>query len=310
MKRPIEMNPVSKYQGVVVPMVTPVTASGDLDEPALGRLISSLLAGGMEGIFVLGTTGEGASVPRSFQRRLVAQTVALVRHHALVYAGIGGTCLADAVAAANEYFQAGADVVVAHPPVYFPLQPQELLAWFQSLLNQVQGPVILYNMPATTRVSIPIEVIEQLAGHPMLAGLKDSENDAQRLGELWTRFGGRPDFSMFVGVGALMLQGLRLGARGVVPSVGNLIPEVCQGLCASAARGDWAEAERHAERMHAVVALYQKGRTLGQSLAALKAALHCRGLCGPQVLPPLLPLTLPEIETVRSEMSRLQLLDE
>ena len=87
-------------------------------------------------------------------------------------------------------------------------------------------------MPMTTKVSIPLDVIGQLVGHPRLAGIKDSENNPKRLEELLQRFGGRPDFSIFVGVGALMEAGLQLGADGIVPSVGNLIPDVCRKLCA------------------------------------------------------------------------------
>ncbi len=107
----------------------------------------------------------------------------------------------------------------------------------------------------------------------------------------------------------MMARGLRLGAEGIVPSVGNLIPEVCRDLWACARRGDWPAAERHAKRMNDVSALYQDGRTLNQSLAALKGAMSCRGLCEPYVLPPLLPLPQPELEEIRKQMALLQLLN-
>ena len=299
------MNNGSKHHGVVVPMVTPVTTSGELDGQAVDRLVDFLVAGRVDGIFVLGTTGEGVSVPRTFRRQLVERTVRRVAKKVKVYAGIGDLHPQD-IAAGNEYFQAGVDAVVARPPVSFPVK--ELLAWFESLLAGLSGPLILYNMPSTTNVSIPLEIVGKLVGHPKLAGIKDSENNPQRLEELLRRFGNHPEFSIFVGVGTLMERGLKMGARGIVPSVGNLIPEVCQDLCASAGRGDWAEVERHAARMNAVSALYQNGRTLGQSLVALKAALHCRGLCDPHVLPPLMPMAQTELESLRQQMSGLRLL--
>lgn len=299
------MNNGREHQGVVVPMVTPITAHGQLDDPAVQRLVDFLLAGGVDGIFVLGTTGESVSVPLSLRRRLVECTVAQVRHRAKVYAGIGDLYPKD-VAAANEYFRAGADAVVARPPIGFPLE--QVLPWFCSLLDGVEGPLLLYNMPATTNVSIPLETVAQLIGHPNLAGIKDSEHDLERLEELLRRFGKEPRFSVFIGVGRLMARGLRLGAVGIVPSVGNLIPKVCQHLYECARRGDWAEVERQAEQMNAVSALYQNGRTLSQSLAALKAAMWCRGLCEPHVLPPLLPLPPAEREAMRRQMIRLQLL--
>jgi 4-hydroxy-tetrahydrodipicolinate synthase len=299
------MNNGPEYQGVVVPMVTPINSGGQLDEPAVRRLVDFLLAGGVDGIFVLGTTGESVSVPRSFRRRLVECTVDQVRHRAKVYAGIGDVYPED-IAIGNEYFRAGADAVVARPPIGFP--PEKVLPWLRSLLDGVEGPLLLYNMPATTNVSIPLETVAQLIGHRNLAGIKDSEHDLKRLEELLRRFGNQPRFSIFVGVGKLMARGLRLGAVGIVPSVGNLIPEACRHLYGCARRGDWVEAERQAKQMNAVSALYQDGRTLNQSLAALKGALWCRGLCEPHVLPPLLPLPPAELEGIRNQMMQLQLL--
>lgn len=297
-----------KHAGAVVPLVTPVTAAGDLDEAGLDRLIDFQLAGGVAGIFVLGTTGEGPSVPRAARLRMVERTVTRVGGRALVYAGIGDTCFADSMQAGNEYLRAGADAVVALPPVYFPLQPQELLMYFQALLAAIEGPVILYNIPQTARVSIPLEVLEKLMGHPNLVGFKDSENDAVRHEALIRRFGQQPGFSIFVGVGVLMASGLRQGAHGIVPSVGNLVPDTCQQSCDAAQRGDWAAAEAATMRMNAVAALYQKGRTLGQSLAALKAVLHLKGICSRHMLSPLLPVAECELETLRNETEPLHLL--
>jgi 4-hydroxy-tetrahydrodipicolinate synthase len=297
-----------KYHGAVVPMVTPFTTEGSLDEEALRRLIETQVAGGVDGIFVLGTTGEGAHVPRASRRRLVEQTVKHVNRRAVVFAGLGDVRAAD-LSEANEFLRAGADVVVAHPPISDKVSEPEIQGWYQRLLDHVQGPLMLYNMPMTTKVSIPLDVVEKLLGHPRLAGIKDSENNSQRLEELLQRFGGKTDFSVFVGVGALMEKGLRLGADGIVPSVGNLIPEVCHQFCAAAKKVDWAEAENLSVRMNAIAALYQKGRTLNESLSVLKAAMSCRGLCSPHVLLPLHPLTEPQMEKLRSEMERLHLLN-
>jgi 4-hydroxy-tetrahydrodipicolinate synthase len=292
--------------GAVVPMVTPVTATGLLDEPASERLVDFLIAGGVSGIFVLGTTGEGASVPRAARQRLVELAVAKARGRTLIYAGIGDMH-PESATSGNQFLRAGADVIVARPPVSHPVD--QLLPWYRSLLDQVEGPLIIYNMPMTTNVSIPLDVIEKLLGHPKLAGIKDSENNPARHEELLRRFGGRPDFSIFIGVGVLMEKGLKLGAHGIVPSVGNLIPDVCQNLCASARRGDWVAAKDHFSRMNTVAALYQKGRTLNESLTALKAAVSCRGLCSPHVLPPLRPISDAELISLRGQMSQLQLLN-
>jgi dihydrodipicolinate synthase/N-acetylneuraminate lyase len=297
-----------KYHGAVVPLVTPFTADGNLDEPALKRLIDSQIAGGVEGIFVLGTTGEGAHVPKSSRRQLVAQTVKHVAGRSVVFAGLGDVRSAD-LTEANEFLRSGADAVVAHPPISENVAPDDLAVWYKKLLDGVEGPLLLYNMPMTTKVSIPLDTVEKLLGHPRLAGIKDSENNPQRLEELLQRYSGKKDFSVFIGVGALMEKGLKLGADGIVPSVGNLIPDVCHKLCAAAKKADWAEAEAFSSQMNTIAALYQKGRTLNESLSVLKAAMSCRGLCSPHVLLPLHPLSEAQMEKLRHEMERLHLLN-
>ena len=303
------MNNGSKFHGAVVPLVTPFTAAGGLDEPALERLVDAQIAGGVEGIFVLGTTGEGAYVPREFRRRLVDLAVWRAAKRTQIFVGLGDVQLAD-LSEANESFHVGADAVVAHPPIREKVTPEKLQEWFQSILERLEGPLLLYNMPMTTGVSIPLDAVEKLLGHPRLAGLKDSENNPQRHEEMLKRFGGKKDFSVFIGVGALMEKGLKLGADGIVPSVGNLIPDVCHQMCVAAKNGDWSAVEKSQSRMMSVAGLYQKGRNLNESLAALKAAMHCRGLCAPQVLPPLKKVSEAELEKIRQQMGELNLLNQ
>lgn len=297
-----------KHCGVIVPMVTPVTATGSLDEDGVSRLIEFLLQGGVDGIFVLGTTGEASSVPHADRLRFVEFTVKQVETRALVYAGINDNSLHDAVEAGNDYLRAGVDALVAPLPFYFPIEPPEMLRYCNELLDQLEGPMLLYNIPATTHMSIPIDVLEKLVGHPHLVGVKDSENNAARLEKIIQKLGGRGDFSIFIGVGALMARMLLLGADGIVPSVGNLMPDLCQQLFDSARAGDRPKTAELEKRLLAVTKVYQRGRTLGQSLAALKTAMSLNGLCEAAVLAPLPTLTDREQENIRQEMLGLGIL--
>ena len=153
-----------EYHGAVIPMITPVTASAEMDEAAVDRVVDSLVAGGVSGIFVLGTTGEGVHVPRTFRRRLVARVAGRVKDRCLVYAGLGDLQPSEFLSA-NDYFRDGAHAVVAHPPISSPVPASELTGWYRTLLGQLEGPLILYNMPMTTRVSIPLDAMEQLLGN-------------------------------------------------------------------------------------------------------------------------------------------------
>lgn len=298
----------SKLGGAVVPLVTPATAGGRIDLAAVDRLIESQITGGVEGVLILGTTGEGPCVPQTLRRPLIEHAVKTARGRILVYANVAENSLADAISTTREYFAAGADAVATLPPFYYPSRPVELTAWFRALLDAAPGPVVIYNIPITTRVSIPLDVIAALIDHPRLAGIKDSENDPARHEELLERFGGREDFSIFIGVGALMAQGLKQGADGIVPSSGNLIPKECQQQVEAARRQDWTEMDASAARQSQVAAVYQKAGTLAQSLAALKGLLHHRGVCEPHVFPPLLPLSAAELELLRGDMAAADLI--
>ncbi len=276
-----------RYHGVVVPMITPFTPQGELDEPAVRRVIDHLIDGGVAGIFLLGTTGEEASMPASARSRLVAISVEHIARRATIYVGISHNCLANSVQAAEEYRRLGVDVLVARLPTYYSLTGPEQQAYFETLLARISGPLMLYNISSTTHMAIPLEVVEALSENSQVIGIKDSDNDLPRLQALVEKLGHRPDFSILVGVTGLAVQTLMLGADGLVPGPGNLVPGICQSLYESATRGDGARAQVFQRQVDEATALYRNGRTLAQSLGLLKAAMSALSLCGAHVLPPL-----------------------
>lgn len=274
-------------RGVVVPMITPVTPAGTLDEPSARRVIDWLIAGGVDGIFVLGTTGEGASVPHDLRARLVALAVEQAAGRCRLYAGISSNCVAESIAAGRDYLARGVDALVAHLPAYFALNGAEMVAYYRRLADALDGPLVVYNMPLTTHMSMPLDALQEVAEHPRIVGVKDSENDPTRLAGVVAAFRDRSDFAVLIGPSSLAVQTLQCGADGVVPSSGNLAPHLWSELVAHARAGRWPEALALQSRLDALTHVYQNGRSLAQSMAALKAAMAARRLCGPAVLPPL-----------------------
>lgn len=295
-------NKTKDHRGVIVPMVTPVTAQGALDEAAVGRIVDFLCAGGVHGVFVLGTTGEALAIPAAMRDRLVQLTVERVHGRALVYAGISANALPESVAAGNRYLAMGVDAVVAHVPRHFEKQPEQAWGFFADLAAQLQGDFILYNMPLTTNVSLPIPLCKETAHQPRVIGIKDSENDSARMVELLKELGDKKNFSVFIGTGPLMGKGLLLGAEGIVPSVGNIAPALCRELYDAAVRGDEPGTEALHKKLMAVSSIYQNGRKLGPSLAALKGAMALLGLCGPNMLPPLKVVDAAEMAALRLKL--------
>ncbi len=293
-----------RHHGVIVPLVTPVTPAGELDVPAAERLVDHLASNGC-GMLVLGTTGEVASLPRDLRQRYVEIAVKVAARRTPVFACPASNCVSFSIETANDYIKAGADAVVGILPNYYKLEPAEMLAYFERLADGIRGPLMVYNMPATTGMSIPLDVIESLALRANVTGLKDSEGTAGRREEVARRFGGRADFSLFMGIAAHSIPALRLGFDGLVPSSGNLYPERWSALYRAARAGDWATAEKLQSGLDALNTIFQRNRTLGQSLGALKSALALRQLCGPDMVSPLRPLPVAEQEAVRAEVAAL-----
>jgi len=295
-----------KHQGVIVPLVTPFTPQGEIDEAASARIVNHCAEAGVH-VFILGTTGEAASIATAKRVRLIKTSVAAAAGRIKVYAGIGDNCPENSINAANEYIQLGASAVVAHLPAYYSLKPAEMKAYFELLSAQIRGSLMLYNIPSTTHMSLPLDIAEELSELPNVIGFKDSENVPGRPEETARRLSGRPNFSIFMGAAVLSAKALKLGFDGLVPSSGNLVPHLWRELYEQARAGQWEKADALQSRLNDVAQVFQRNRTLGESLAALKAMLETRGLCGPTVLPPLRTLAPDACESIKNELAALNL---
>ena len=294
----------SKYHGVVVPMVTPVTRDGRLDVEAAGRIVEFFAANKVSPL-LMGTTGEGNSVSQA-DGRLLVETAVKARNNAqpstlnpqLIYAGLTGNCFVEQVQQAEAYTALGADVIVATLPTYYALTEAQMYEYYKTLADCITGPLMLYNILATTHMSIPVGVVRRLADHPNIVGLKDSERDLERMAQCIDIAKGRDDFAYFCGWAAQSAHSLALGGNGIVPSTGNYVPEMFRQLYDAAVRGDAAEAARLQDATNEIAKIYQKDRTLGQSLAALKVMMHTKGLCEPWMLMPLCRLSSDEEQAI------------
>ena len=296
-----------KYQGVVVPLVTPVTEQGQLDVAAVERIIA-FFGNNQVSPLLMGTTGEGNSVSSADGLLLVETAVKANRQLSTpitIYAGLTGNCFAEQLRQADAYLKAGADVIVATLPTYYALTEQQMYGYYKLLADSITGPLMLYNILATTHMSIPVEVIRRLADHPNLVGLKDSERDLERMQQCIALSKGREDFCYFCGWAAQSAYSLSLGGDGIVPSTGNFVPDMFSALFEAARSGDFKEANRLQDATNEIAKIYQSGRTLGQSLAALKVMMQTKGLCEPWMLMPLTRLSADEEEEIRQRTATL-----
>jgi 4-hydroxy-tetrahydrodipicolinate synthase len=292
---------LKKYHGVVVPMVTPVKENGTLDTQAVERIIAFFAQAGVSPL-LMGTTGEGNSVSQKDGQLFVETAVKAAQGRITIYAGLTGNCFAEQLAQAEAYTHAGADVIVATLPTYYALTEEQMENYYRTLADSIKGPLMLYNILATTHMSIPVEVIRRLADHPNIVGLKDSERDLERMAQCIEIAKGREDFCYFCGWAAQSAHSLELGGDGIVPSTGNFVPEMFQQLYEAAVKGDMATANRLQDETNEIAKIYQKDRTLGQSLTALKVMMQTKGLCEPWMLMPLTRLSAEEEKAIVSQM--------
>ena len=289
-----------KYRGVVVPMVTPVTKEGRLDTSAVERIIEFFAKAGVSPL-LMGTTGEGNSVSPKDGLLFVETAVKAAQKRITIYAGLTGNCFSEQLAQAEAYTKAGADVIVATLPTYYALTPEQMENYYRTLADSIKGPLMLYNILATTHMSIPVDVIRRLADHPNIVGLKDSERDLERMAQCIEIAKDRDDFCYFCGWAAQSAHSLELGGDGIVPSTGNFVPEMFQQLYEAAIAGDMTTANRLQDETNEIAKIYQKDRTLGQSLTALKVMMQTKGLCEPWMLMPLTRLSAEEEKVIAAK---------
>ena len=286
-----------KYRGVIVPMVTPLDKQGRIDRDGVAKLIERMLAEGCAP-FVAGTTGESASLTEEIKADLVRTAVAVSAGAEPVYAGIADNCLEGSLRKARLYSELGADVAVCHLPTYYPIDGDQMRDWFSRLANQCPLPLVLYNIPATTGLSIPLPLADELSHHENIVGIKDSERDEERMRRSVALWRERDDFTLHAGWAARSSWGVLNGFDGIVPSTANLVPGLYRKLYDAASRGDAEESDRIQLLTDEISALYQEGRSLSRSIPALKAMLAAFGLCEPYVAPPMLTLARTDLETI------------
>ena len=284
------MKKIKKYSGVVVPMVTPLRADSSIDLDAVSVLVNHLIDGGCHP-FVLGTTGESSSISFESKVALVKKTVAVAKGKATIYAGISGNCFQESLDQAKVFTDLGVDVLVAHVPYYYPLSQNHILHYFNQLASAVPLPLIVYNMPMTTNMSIDLAIVEELSKHPNIVGYKESERGEERMEKAISLWKDREDFSYLLGWAAKSYEGMLLRADGLVPSTGNLTPQLYNTIYKSVLDGENQAAQKAQEKSDAISKVYQENQILCNSIPILKLLLSNYNLCSKNVAMPMIAVS-------------------
>ena len=269
--------------GLLVPITTPFdAATGDVAPITLRENARAVLAAGVVGIVAAGSTGEAAMLGEDEYRQVVGWLRDVVDDGQWLVAGAGRESTRGAIAACRAAAEEGADAVLVRPPSYYSssITPHGLLSHFRRIADESPVPVLLYNIPKYTHLSLTDALLSGLHGHQNVWGVKDSSGDLKNFGAYRDA---APSWSMFMGSGALYYAALELGAAGAVAAVG------CFAARPVAEIGEWFDLgdKQRAGAMQEVVAPLHSGIVSALGVPGVKAAMDAVGLGGGPLREPL-----------------------
>ncbi|ROT26327.1 dihydrodipicolinate synthase family protein [Micromonospora sp. HM5-17] len=297
---------LAPLSGVIPPVCTPLTPDYEVDTGSLTRLVDHLLDGGVDALFVLGSTSEVAFLPDGHRRVVLETVVGHVAGQVPVLAGVIDMTTLRVLEHARVAAEVGVDGIVATAPFYARTHPVEIAGHFRTVAQRSGLPLYAYDLPISVHSKLGADLVLELAAEGVLTGLKDSSGDE---GGLRSVILGRRErladrsFAVLTGGELTVDSALWMGADGVVPGLGNVDPHGYTRLCRAAANGDWPTARAEQERLVRLFEFVRVGGTrMGGSssaLGAFKAALHLRGIIDhPTTAAPQTPLNAEEIAQV------------
>ena len=293
--------------GIIPPLVTPLIDNETLDVESLENLIEHLIAGGVHGLFILGTTGEEQSLSYSLRKQMIIESARINHGRLPLLVCITDTSIVESIKLANVAAECGADGVVSAPPYYFATGQPELAQFYEELVPQLPLPVYLYNMPSHVKVSFAPDTVARIAKNPQVVGFKDSSANAVYFQSVMYKMQHRPDFAMLVGPEEITGECVLLGGHGGINGGANMFPKLYVGMYNAAKAGDLQRVrELQQYIMQISTSIYTVGKHGSSYLKGLKCALSLLGIIKSDfVASPFYKFDEPEREKIRQALEAL-----
>ncbi len=284
------------FTGTYTAIVTPFK-NGAVDEPALARLIKMQIAGGVDGIAPVGTTGESATVDYDEHIHIIALSVKFAAGKIKVLAGTGGNSTSEAILLTRRAEKAGADGSLQVAPYYNKPTQEGLFQHFRAVARATKLPIMLYSIPGRCGVEIGVDTVKRLARDcKNIVGIKEAGGNPDRVTQIRAACGVR--FEILSGDDSLTLPFMSVGAQGVVSVASNVIPkEVSQMVNAFAAGKSQA-----ALKLHEKFSPLFKDLFIETNPGPVKAALAMMGLIQDEFRLPLVPISAASRAKLRATM--------
>jgi dihydrodipicolinate synthase/N-acetylneuraminate lyase len=266
------------------------------------------LAGGVHGLFLLGTTGEGPSLSYELKYEMVKKSCEIIDGRVPVLVGITDTSFAESIRLAKHAAACDADAVVLAPPYYFPAGQAELLEYFEHLAPRLPLPLFLYNMPSMTKVTIDVNTLRKASEIDNIVGFKDSGGNMIKYHEYIRAMQDKPDFSMLIGPEELLGESILFGGHGGVAGGANIKPHLFVDMYEAAVAGDLNKIKKLQREIFTLRELYSCGQYSSTFIKGVKCALNCMGICSDFMAEPFHAFRQTERNKIKALLAKIKLL--
>ena len=286
------------FTGMATAIVTPMTENG-IDYDALGRLIEFQIDSGINGIVVMGTTGENATIEPEDQAKVIRYTVEKVAKRVPVIAGTGTNNTAHVLHNTKNACEAGADAVLVVTPYYNKATQNGLIRHFTTIADASTVPVILYNVPGRTGCNLLPKTVAKLAEHPNIVAIKEATGNMAQMVEIMHLCGDQID--VYSGEDALTVAMMAMGGKGTISVLSNVAPREAVAMTDACLRGDYAAAAKmQCDLLPLINALFSEVNPI-----PAKAAVSAMGFGEENLRLPLTPMEDDKLAILFQEMRKL-----
>jgi 4-hydroxy-tetrahydrodipicolinate synthase len=284
------------FTGTYTAIVTPFK-HGQIDEPALERLIKMQIKGGVDGIVPVGTTGESATVDYEEHIRLIVLSVKFAAGKIKVVAGTGGNSTKEAIYLTQEAGKAGADASLQVAPYYNKPTQDGLFQHFHAIARSTKLPLILYSIPGRCGIEIAVDTVNRLAHDSVnIVGIKEAGGNPDRVSQLRSALG--PKFTILSGDDSLTLPFMAVGAHGVISVASNIVPREVAHMVRAYSTGNTSLALKLHDKFYPLF----KDLFIETNPCPVKAALALMGMMEEDFRLPLVPISAASREKLRKTM--------
>ena len=230
------------FTGMATAIVTPMHTDGSIDYEALSRFVEFQIDSGINGLVVMGTTGENATIEPEDQKKVIAYTVEKVAGRVPVIAGTGTNNTEHVLHNTRNACQVGADAILVVTPYYNKATQNGLVTHFTAVADESTLPVILYNVPSRTGCNLLPKTVAKLSEHPNIAAIKEATGSLAQMIEIMHLCGDKID--VYSGEDGLTVPMMAMGAKGTISVLSNVAPRQSVAMTDACLRGDYAAAAK------------------------------------------------------------------